>query len=95
MARALEEARLSLLRPLLRRLPRAILIQAGCGDTAEVKARISSTFSRAGRRIYLEDVSALEAQLKRRDGIGWDELLAARMSVRAVATRAVRVAGGR
>ncbi|TVR67071.1 MAG: hypothetical protein EA427_14965 [Spirochaetaceae bacterium] len=88
LARTLEEARLSLLRPLLRRLPRIILVQAGCGDTREVQMRISSTFSRRGRRMYLEDVAVLEAAMKRGNPVAWDELLAARMTVRAAAARA-------
>lgn len=88
LARALEDARLSLLRPLLRQLPRAVLVQAGCGETQEVKMRISSGYSRRGRRMYLEDVAVLEARLERHDFPPWDELLAARMTLRAAALRA-------
>lgn len=88
LARALEEARLSFLRPLLRRLPRDLLVRAGCGDTRETKMRLSASFSRRGRLMYLEDVAVLEGRVRRREMQEWDLLLTARMATRAVAERA-------
>lgn len=89
LERVLEQARLSLLRPLLRRLPRDTLLLAGCGDSREVQMRISATYSRRGRTMYFEDVAVLEEKISRSELREWDTLLAARLAVRAAAERAV------
>ena len=89
LARALEAALLSRLRPLLLRLPRETLVYAGCGESRDVQMRLSSAFSRQGRRMYLEDVAVLEARMERREQVEWDSLLAARLAVHAVARRAI------
>lgn len=96
LARPLEEARLTLLRPLIRRLPWDVLVRAGCGDTREVRMRISAAFSRRGRQMYLEDVEVLDRKVTRREVQEWDQFLAARMAVRAAAVRAATppTAGG-
>ncbi|POQ99112.1 hypothetical protein AU468_10880 [Alkalispirochaeta sphaeroplastigenens] len=89
----LEEARLSWLRGALQRLPRAVLIQAGCGDSSRVQMRLSSAFSRRGRRMYLEDVAVLQEQLRRRGASlgqepSWEDLLVSRQAVLKAALRA-------
>lgn len=89
LARNLAEARLSILRPLLRRLPWGTLVRAGCGDTREVRMGLSAAFSRRGRRMYMEDAAALDARIERGDYPEWDELLAARMVVLAAVKRAI------
>jgi hypothetical protein len=94
LERVLEAARLSLLRSLLRRLPRDTLLLAGCGDSREVQMRISATYSRRGRTMYLEDVAVLEERINRREMREWETLLAARLAVRAAAERAVVDGGG-
>ncbi|SIQ25935.1 hypothetical protein SAMN05920897_10630 [Alkalispirochaeta americana] len=93
LARALEEARLSWLRTALQQLPRAVLVQAGCGDSSRVQMRISAAFSRRGRKMYLEDVAVLQEHLRRNQGSlreapPWEELLISRQAVLREALRA-------
>ncbi len=85
LVKALTDARLSTLRAMLRTVPREVLLQAGCGEHRDAKMRLSSGVSRQGRRIYLEDVEALQGRIERGEFHQWDTLLSARMIVLAAA----------
>lgn len=84
----LESARLSHLRNLARRVPRQVLVDAGVGADAAIKRSMSRLFSRRGRRLFMEDVTALEAALKRGEYVDYERLNQAVAAVAQIAQRA-------
>lgn len=85
---ALDQARLSILRGYLRAIPRHVLLRAAIGETPFVRERLSSAFGRRGRRLFDEDLLALENKLHRKELDDWEALLAARATVYSAARRA-------
>lgn len=88
LCRALEQARLSILRGYLRAIPRVILLRAACGDVSFVRERLSSAFGRRGRRLFDEDLLALQSRIDRKEFEDWESLLSARATVYSAARRA-------
>ena len=84
----LESARLSRLRALARRVPRQVLIDASVEADAAVKRSMSRLFSRRGRRIFVEDVAAVEAALRRGEYVDYERLTHAVATVARIAERA-------
>ena len=84
----LESARLSRLRALARRVPRQVLIDASVGTEVAVKRSLSRLFSRRGRRIFVEDVAAVEAALQRGEYVDYERLTHAVATVARIAERA-------
>lgn len=84
----LESARLSRLRALARRVPRQVLIDASVEADATVKRSLSRLFSRRGRRIFTEDVAAVEAALQRGEYVDYERLTHAVATVARIAERA-------
>ena len=87
ITRMLEEGMLSTLRRLGRAVPRSVLVEAVAGRDETSKRRVAAIFSRNGRQIFLEDVTALEAAIDRGAFTEWDRLLAAHQRLRAIARR--------
>jgi hypothetical protein len=85
LVRALQEARLSLLRRRLRSVPRMMLLLAACGEAPEVAQRISAIYSRRGRRMYSEDLQVLDNSIRRGEIPNWEQLLSARQTVLRIA----------
>lgn len=83
-----ENARLSHLRGYLRSLGRETVILAGCSEPPAVQQRLAAVYSRGGRRMYLEDVAAMEGKMARGEFDRWDHLLAARKAVASAARHA-------
>ena len=83
----LEHGLLSLLRSYGRRLPRAVLVEGAAGSSERTKHRLSLIYSRAGRKIFLEDVEALEGAIRRNDEVQWERLLGAQQTLKGLARR--------
>ncbi|MFA7566673.1 MAG: hypothetical protein WCY01_06570, partial [Alkalispirochaeta sp.] len=83
----LEHGLLSLLRSYGRRLPRAVLVEGAAGSSERTKHRLSLIYSRAGRKIFLEDVEALEGAIRRNDEVQWERLLGAQQTLKELARR--------
>ena len=78
LGRALEETMLSRLRRELPHVPRQLLVLAVLEEDRDTKQRASAVFSRRGRALFLEDIAALEAAIRRREFREWDRVLSAR-----------------
>jgi hypothetical protein len=84
----LQDGYLSRLRRDVPKLPREVLVFAAAGESAPVKERIASVFSRRGGVLFLEDVAAVERTMERGEFRDWDRVLAARRRLETVAIRA-------
>lgn len=84
----LESARLSHLRSLARRVPRQVLVDAAVGTDAAIKRSMSRLFSRRGRRMFMEDVAAVEGALQRGEYFDYERLTRAVAAVAQIAQRA-------
>lgn len=78
LAAAVEEVLLSRLKQILPRLPRRVLLLAVAEESSEVQRKVSAVFSRSGRRMFHEDLLALERAIGRGELRDWHEILAAR-----------------
>jgi hypothetical protein len=87
ITKMLEEGMLSTLRRLGRTVPRSVLVEAVAGRDEQSKRRVAAIFSRNGRQIFLEDVTALEVAIDRGAFTEWERLLAAHQRLRAIARR--------
>lgn len=84
---ALQAASLSRLRRVLRMTPRSILVDAAVFESRDVKMRISTIFSRRGRRMFFEDLEARESAIQRETRFDYRVILSARLRVLAIAKR--------